>query len=159
MRPFQNEGPERSRFVGASHGKRRPFADEAAEVEKPTISKKKLKSEASSGKPFQDEASEESSDSNDDPDSNPFLPKTESVFSLGWQTVHSFQKATAWDRHQKEEDKKQKDMKKRAYDNSKRSAAAKEAGNFGHPRKVFESRGKDSDRVNKLINLHTCSCA
>ena len=154
MRPFQNEGPERSRFVPASHGKRRPLADEADEIEKPTNPKKKL-----TGKPFQDEASEESSGSNDDPDSNPFLPKTESVFSLGWQTVHSFQKATAWGRHQKEEDKKQKDMKKRAYDNSKRSAAAKEAGNVGHPRKVFESRGQDSDRVNKLINLPTCSCA
>ena len=108
MRPFQNEGPERSRFVPASHGKRRPLADEADEIEKPTNPKKKL-----TGKPFQDEASEESSGSNDDPDSNPFLPKTESVFSLGWQTVHSFQKATAWGRHQKEEDKKQKDMKKR----------------------------------------------
>ena len=55
MRPFQNEGPERSRFARASHGKRRPFADEAEEIEKPTNAKKKLKSETSIGKPFQDD--------------------------------------------------------------------------------------------------------
>ena len=35
----------------------------------------------------------------------------------------------------------------------------KKLENVGHPRKVFESRGQDSDRVNKLINLPTCSCA
>ena len=47
--------------------------------------------------------------------------KSDSVFSLGWQSVITLQKAGFWRKHEDDERSKKK---KRAYDNSKRSSEA-----------------------------------
>ncbi len=154
MPPFQNEGPELS--VGGSRNRQpshKPFGDEGEEIARRLSAKRKLKSEL---KPFQEEAAESGSSS--EPEYLPSSPP-QSIFSLGWQTVHGFQQATAWQRSQEAEKREKQDEKKRIYNNTRRIAKAKASGNFGkHGRKVFETKGMDTERV-KALTSQDCKCA
>eukprot|EP00435_Cladocopium_sp_Y103_P029302 s3891_g7.t1 len=127
MPPFQQEGEERHRKVRRVESRSlKPFGVEHAEgesllkpEERPTLSKGKG-STSSSQKPF---AVEESSGSEREEaaQSSQLSP---SRFSLGWSELTQFAKSTAWSKKCLEE--KNEKAQKRAYDNSKRTASAKE---------------------------------
>lgn len=163
-------GPERAEAEAKGRSVKRPFSDElddgqSSEVKQETTSLKQTMV-------FGDEESEDSdtcntpfgkeygeSGENDDQcstssnDENDFQPK-ESVFAFGWSSVVTFQKATFWKENMNDENAK---PKRRAYDNSKRSAKAAytREGSRGH----FKKNGLSPERLQKLFQAHSCACA
>lgn len=82
-----------------------------------------------------------------------FTVKQESVFAFGWNSVSTFKKSTFW--RENMDDLKAK-PKKRAYDNSKRSASA--AYLREKSKGVFKRNGLDPARLSKLFDAKACLC-
>lgn len=100
MPPFQSEGPERKRALPLAAAPQRhvqPYGEEGEErdVKRP----KREKNQSLKLKPFGDESSEDS-------ESEPEFSRngTSSTFALGWDTLANFNKATAWSKHDAQED-------------------------------------------------------
>lgn len=123
-KPFQQEEEERS----VKPTRMTPFADEAVE------------------------AGYESSPGSNSGDEE-FDMKSDSVFSLGWQSVITLQKAGFWRKHEDDERSKKK---KRAYDNSKRSSEAMYLSR--EKRGAFARNGSDPGRLQALLSTK-CHCA
>lgn len=150
MPPFQNEGPERKRESNMLSRKRKPFD---SEMEEPTgVERKRAKVVP---KPFQDEEAEES-ESDDSEGSNRL--DSEPRFQLGWNLLQSYTRATAVQRQQGEIEKEEKKNSKRIYNNSKRIAAAKAAGNYEKKGDFFKRNGCDPKRL-VALSCKECSCA
>ena len=153
MPPFQSEGQERKRVYKrcepSASVSRVPFAAEGEETFKGSNQPKHKRL-----KPFCDEASEESAS-----DPEEYVPKEKlaSTFALGWQTLESFSKATAWSKNSKEEETRKKAEAKRTYNNQNRATAAAKNQNR-RSSGVFANRGADPERVASLI-AKKCDCA
>ena len=135
---------------------RHPFQDEPGEVNLDKTVKRPKKEGSLTKQPFQDEFAEDGLPASDDSDDSPkdYESKSQSVFSLGWQSMLTLQKAGFWKDHK---DDGQPPKKKRTYDNSKRSSEAlylqKDAGS------VFRKRGSDEPRLKLLFQEQSCRCA
>ena len=143
MPPFQNEGPERQRTLPPAALQRhvQPFGEEGEERD--VKRSKPVKNHTSKLKPFCDETFE---DSESEPE---FSGNAESsTFALGWDTLASFNKATAWSKHAAQE--RSQTVVKRSYNNKKRAAAAAENPN-GRKSGVFAKQGADYGRVEQLL--------
>ena len=94
------------------------------------------------------------SDSDEQLSDHDFLPKSQSVFSLGWHCVTNFKYATFW--KDNIDDPKSKPTA-RKYDNTKRSskAAYHRKNNGGSQKK----NGTDPARLETLFKANTCQCA
>lgn len=155
-RPFEDEDdesctpslPSRLKQGRPSGSVASIFGDEGPETDMTILPFPKA---SASRQPFADEEGESSgaSSTNDEM----FQVKKETVFSFGWSSVASFQKATFW-REQMDDEKAQKP--KRAYDNSKRSKAA--AYSRTKSRGFYKRNGLDPSRLEKLFATN-CLCA
>lgn len=138
-RPFQDEGCEDGDCQG-----RRKLTFPKSSTSHPTL--------------FGDEGSEDDAASDGDSSSNSgaegFAAQQNTVFTFGWSSVSTFQKATTW-REQIDDPKASRE--KRAYDNSKRAQEAsyskQESTGF------YKRNGLDPARLQKLFAATTCSCA
>ena len=139
-----------------SHLKRQPapgpFQEEGEEQQGVP---KRVKTPATSLVPFQSEAAEDdfvcetdSSDSN----CGDQRPK-DTVFALGWQSAQQFTASGFW----KENADEVTERPKRAYDNTRRKAAAaySRQGKEG----FYKANGIDQNRLEKLFESPSCSCA
>ena len=94
------------------------------------------------------------SDSDEAESDHDFLPRKNSVFSLGWHCVTNFQYATFWKDNINDPKSQQP---KRLYDNSKRNAGA------AHERKKKHSshrqNGVNPSRLKTLFQATKCHCA
>ena len=94
------------------------------------------------------------SDSDENLSDHDFLPKLQSVFSLGWHCVTNFKYATFW-KDNIDDPKGKRTVRK--YDNTKRSAKAAydRKNNTGVQRK----NGTDPARLEALFKANQCQCA
>ena len=93
--------------------------------------------------------------SDDEPASEEdFVPKTESVFSLGWHRLTAFKDATFWKEHM---DDPKSVKRTRKYDNRNRQASAEYLRKQSQD--VFKKNGLDPGRLKKLFNTTECQCA
>ena len=92
--------------------------------------------------------------SDDEPGSEKdFLPKSDSVFALGWHGLSSFKDATFWKENM---DDPKAGKEKRKYDNRKRAAVAQYSR---QPQHIFKKNGVDPGRLQKLYNSEKCQCS
>ena len=154
MPPFQDEGPEKTVPLQKLLCKRqlKPFGCEGEEVEwRPA--KRRVSASASGRRPFDDELSEDQV-GDDECDGD----RPDPIFSLGWQSLHTFVKSTAWGRHDKQVRAEEAESKKRPYNNTKRLAASEFAGNTNKMKNVYQTSGQEPKRILSLIQT-TCKCA
>ena len=154
MPPFQNEGAERRRGPAKQPQqalKPKPFSEEGDETRPPKAKVRKLRQ---ASKAFGDEASEQADSESSEVT---YLGQGTSTFALGWETLKSFGKATAWSKHTKEVESVNAVCKKRAYNNSSRAAAAMKKGSKKR-KHVFSARGTDPARISELCQKK-CKCA
>lgn len=152
---------------------KRPFEDEVDEIDDPPPSKaargKRAHMVSAFGdegsedefehnprpktavKPFQDEGCE--TDGSSSATEGGFVVKQPSVFSFGWSSVSTFQKATFW-RENMDDPKASK--QKRAYDNTKRSAGATYSRQAS--KGAYKRNGLDPARLQKLFDSSKCLC-
>ena len=156
MPPFQSEGPEKKNKGFHNVAPQRhvvPFGEEGEEDNK--VVKRKaisLASASSKLKPFADEVSE---GSESDPEAVDNGEATPSSFAIGWDTLDTFNKATAWTKRDTEMRAKAK--VKRTYNNKNRAAAA--ATNPKRRRTgAFANNGADFGRIENLVK-NKCKCA
>ena len=101
---------------------------------------------------YEGDSSNNASDAHSDAD---FAPTRQTVFSLGWQAVTSFEAATGWSRGKMDDPNSVRP--KRLYNNEKRSSEAmyarKKAGS------AYQSNGRDPERLQALFMLDECRCA
>lgn len=156
---FAAEGPERSSAPSSSSTVRKaqgrvhrvPFQDEHDEDDTHVRKTQKV-SKTSRCVPFGAEAAEGESGSDEQSENN-FTMASESVFSLGWQSMLTLQKASFWKDNQ---DDKTGSKKKRAYDNSKRAANASYLNR--ETVGAFKKSGADFQRLQSLTNEKQCRC-
>ena len=92
--------------------------------------------------------------SDDEPGSEKdFLPKSDSVFALGWHSLSSYKDATFWKENM---DDPKAGKKKRKYDNRKRQAVAQYSR---QPQQVFKKNGVDPGRLHRLFISEKCQCS
>ena len=153
MPPFQPEGFERPALRRSCHTPQaKPFGVEGEEA--PPKPKKLRRSNAPVKKPFAEEppeAEEEHSTSDVE------IQSTPSFFALGWETLTAYNKATAWKAKEKEDELQMKASKKRAYDNTKRKAAATAKPSEDGPG-TFARNGASPQRIQNLL-AQDCQCA
>lgn len=147
----------RAATVGKSRPQR-PFQDEDDEGSSTAKPIKDVKHELTPG-PFGDEGDEdEGNESEDDAsqssDDNRFIPQQNTVFSFGWASVSTLQKATFWKENLDDANAKRQ---KRVYDNTKRAAEA--AYTRRKTKGVYKRNGLDPARLQKLFATARCQCA
>lgn len=82
-----------------------------------------------------------------------YVPKSDSVFALGWHSLSSLKDATFWKDNM---DDPMKQKPKRKYDNTKRQASAQYARLESQD--TYKKNGLDPGRLQKLLNLQQCQC-
>lgn len=145
--------PSRSaKLVGAPKRSLLPFRDEFEE--EPHFKTQRKIPGLTASKPFQDEPESQCSSDDGAHSETEYDSKSKSVFSLGWQSMMTLQKAGFWKENQDDENTVKK---KRPYDNTKRREAAmcQDKGQQG----VFKSKGSDEVRLQTLLRAPTCHCA
>lgn len=148
MPPFQKEGAEKNAVPLFRRLKPKPFGIEGEEVE----TRPAKRNAAGLKRPFQDEISESELEGSEAECEQP-----DPVFSLGWSSLRTFVKTTAWDRHAKEVAEEERLKRKRTYNNAKRAASADASGKR-QKSDVFGTSGRSHDRILSLVK-RTCSCA
>ena len=149
-RPFEDEDiedviePRPSKSMSYAR-KSTAFADESSEDDLGKVGK--------ASKPFRDEGGESDNSLSSDDDAS-FVPKKDTVFTFGWNSVSTFKKANFWKENMDNEKAK---PTKRQYDNSKRAANAlyERSGSKG----FYRRNGMDPARLQKLFSASSCSCA
>jgi len=146
-RPFEDEDgegvtPQPSKSMNYAR-KSTVFADESSEDDSGKFSK-----------PFGDEGGESDSMSLSSGDEASFVPKKDTVFTFGWNSVSTFKQATFWKENMDNEAAK---PTKRQYDNSKRAAKAVYARR--ESKGFYKRNGMDPARLQKLFSAPSCSCA
>lgn len=155
-RPFEDEGDETNGEPGPSKAcstnksaAHSIFGDEGSEDEQPNLLPTK--------KPvlFGDESDESEADQSfSSNDETAFQLRKDTVFSFGWVSVSTFKKATFWRENMNDATAKKP---KRQYDNSKRSGKAAYKRQKTHG--FYKRNGVDPDRLRKLFDSPSCSCA
>jgi hypothetical protein len=146
-RPFEDEDdegvtPQPSKSMNYAR-KFTVFADESSEDDSGKLSK-----------PFGDEGGESDNMSLSSNDEASFVPKKDTVFTFGWNSVSTFKQATFWKENMDNEAAK---PTKRQYDNSKRAAKAVYARR--ESKGFYKRNGMDPARLQKLFSAPSCSCA
>lgn len=137
---------------------RLPFQDEDEDNFERPIKQAKAQGPMPRPSPFGAEPEEPTepnfgSSSDGDADESEFQGVSKTVFSLGWNALVDFNRATAF----KDQKNKPVEKPKRKYDNSRRSSQA--AYSRRNPEFTFQKNGTDPVRLQKLFQQGTCQCA
>ena len=130
-----------------------PFQDELEEGDSSRPNKPTKRSAPSHSLPFQPEQCEDNDGSSSSSEGVSYEKPKDTVFALGWQSLHTFKAGSFW----KENMDGVQPKPKRTYDNSKRAATA----SYGRQENAgsIRANGTDPKRLQMLFESPACQCS